>query len=62
MLSNYEQMRYDRILFKSKDSFLKPVDIKLIGTDQIIEIQDEHPVFPSDHFGLELRLRFTHRN
>jgi len=61
MLTNYEQMRYDRILFKSKDSFLKTVDIKLIGTERIPEIQEE-TVFPSDHFGLELRLKFTHKN
>jgi len=48
-------MRYDRILLKS--NFLKPMEIKLIGTERIKNL--EEIVFPSDHFGLELRLKYT---
>jgi len=53
MLTNYEQMRYDRILLRS--TYWKPHKIKLLGTKPVDETKPK--IFPSDHFGLEMKLQ-----
>jgi len=60
MLQNYEQMRYDRVLFRTKENFWKPTEIHLLGTEKIEYM--EEPVFPSDHFGLELHLKLSNKH
>jgi len=55
MLSLFEQMRYDRVLFRSTHSVWVPEKITMIGTNQIRELKSQengNPLFPSDHFGL----------
>ncbi len=64
MIKQYEQMRYDRVLYKfqtansTKDCNatassvnIKPTSISLIGTE-VIGQDDIGPLLPSDHFGL----------
>lgn len=47
MLGKYEQMRYDRVMIKSKNGFLQTKSIDIVGNEPIGE-----SLFPSDHFGL----------
>jgi len=57
LADSYEQMRYDRILFKSQTSTWKPLSIELIGNELIKEISTEdNPIYPSDHFGLMVKI------
>jgi len=56
MLLDIEQMRYDRVIFRSKNKTWIPKNISLLGTKRIenesAEIHSDIPLFPSDHFGL----------
>jgi len=54
-ISGYERMRYDRILLKS--ACWKPISISLLGDDPITATKvGGAKVFPSDHFGLIMKL------
>jgi len=54
-IPGYERMRYDRILLKSQH--WRPVSISLLGDDPIIATKvGGAKVFPSDHFGLIMKL------
>jgi len=55
MLKHYEEMRYDRILLKSNSWNAK--SIQMIGNEPI-ESDEDGPLFPSDHFGLLMELKF----
>jgi len=58
MLTDYERMRYDRMMFKSSKSNWRAVSIELLGAKRLkTDIVDpetgkEVVLFPSDHFGL----------
>lgn len=56
MLEHHEQMRYDRIMIKSKE--WKTKEIHIIGNQQFAKTQKNQPLFPSDHFGLSLNLEY----
>jgi hypothetical protein len=62
MLSHFERMRYDRIMFKSGNSEVGigwiASSIEMVGTDAINDNGDR----PSDHFGLLARFKLTTRN
>jgi tyrosyl-DNA phosphodiesterase 2 len=50
-----KQVRFDRVLFRSKNSEWKPEQIRLIGTTPVHT--GTPSVFPSDHFGLVCTLQ-----
>jgi hypothetical protein len=56
MLLDIEQMRYDRVLFRSNTGTWRPTKIEMLGNQRIgteaTEISSQIPLFPSDHFGL----------
>lgn len=56
MLQHDEQMRYDRIMVKSKDWI--PKQIKIIGNEPLSNTFKGTPIYPSDHFGLETILEY----
>lgn len=61
MLRRFEQMRYDRIMFRSVSNHWTPTGIEMIGTQKIGDEQTKQgtPLFPSDHFGLCAEITFN---
>lgn len=59
MLHSYEQMRYDRIMLRSRR--WQAVDIQILGRDPIVfDILNGKPVaVPSDHYGLVATLQLV---
>ncbi|KAL0481335.1 tyrosyl-DNA phosphodiesterase [Acrasis kona] len=49
---NYEQMRYDRILFKDEKNQWRATDVCLLGDESIGVTDKGRNIFPSDHYGL----------
>jgi len=60
--SSFEQMRYDRILFRTTDNLWTPTNIKLFGTERIPNLKSKYPILMSDHFGLLLQLKYNKPN
>lgn len=58
VIKKYEQMRYDRILWKSENSKWVPTEIKLFGTEPLSSLTTQD-LYPSDHFGLVADFNFT---
>jgi len=57
MIKQYERMRYDRILFKSKRLSWDATGICLLGTERLDPSKvGGAVVYPSDHFGLILTI------
>lgn len=48
------QVRFDRVILRSADRSWQPVSIERLGTEPVSEELPE--IFPSDHFGLRVRL------
>jgi len=58
----FEQMRYDRILLKSKEQtgggHWTGKTIEMLGTESFMNDRQGFPVNPSDHFGLFLEIEY----
>jgi len=62
MLWGFEQMRYDRIVFRSAEKKWVAKRLDMLGTtpiEGILTEEGDRPLFPSDHFGLEVELEWT---
>jgi len=57
MILTFEQMRYDRILFRSTQNQWETTSIQLIGNERIDVLPQS--VYMSDHFGLLVILRYN---
>lgn len=51
------QVRFDRIILRSKDLRWRPLEIERLGMEPVSAELPE--VFPSDHFGLTARIEYT---
>lgn len=52
--SKRTQVRFDRVILRSTDEHWRPIEIERLGTEPVSP--DLPEVFPSDHFGLRVRL------
>lgn len=62
MLRGFEQMRYDRILLRSKKNTWQAESIVMLGTRKLEGSEDDGMglyIYPSDHFGLLTTLQIA---
>jgi len=56
MLYAYEEMRYDRMMYKSSNWI--PISIEIVANEPIGVDKNGNHVFPSDHFGLFMTMQY----